>query len=535
MPVFREPHPIGFSPGAGSSAASSACSSAASMTYTSRLAAGHGTKYAATPSPVSDHAGPDHGGPDHGGPDHGGPRPPIPDHQVPARTELELAAAADDRRGRRATGFLAAVGAIGGVVLGLTIQAVLPVTGTLSNLLYVVSVLAASIGTYGVLVLLLLIARLPVLEQAIGQDHLISWHKRIAPWSMSLVFAHIVLVVASYAMDAQVNWFAQLWSLLTTTPWILPALAGTAAIIAAGWTSWKRVRRTIKHETWWTIHLYTYLGVALAFAHQITAGGPFLSGWSRGLWIGLYVAVFGAILGYRVVVPIVRSVRHDLRVEVVLPEAPGVSSVWVRGRDLAGLGVQEGQFFNWRFLHPGLGYEAHPYSVSAIRGDMMRLTVKALGDASAAMATVPAGTRVLVEGPYGAITPGRVAPDRRDRTRRTVLFAGGVGIGPVAALADRLAGQAPLDIVYRAGSMEAMAHRDELWALRSRPDVRVYLMPGHRDTYPLNPDHLRATIGPLDDAQVYVCGPKSMSHQVAHSARALGAKPTNIHYEVFDL
>ena len=522
MPVSRESRPIG--------SASSACTSAASMTYTSRLAAGHGTRYAAAPPAAAHHAQPDHAEP--GAPV---PGPPEPDQQVPARTDLEQAAADDDRRGRRATGFLAVVGAVGGVVLGLTIQAVFPLTGTLSNLIYVVSVLAASIGTYGVLVLLLLIARLPVLERAIGQDHLVSWHKRIAPWSMSLVFAHIVLVVASYAMDTNVNWFAEMWSLLSTTPWILPALAGTAAIIAAGWTSWKRVRRTIKHETWWTIHLYTYLGIALAFAHQITAGGPFLSGWSRALWVGLYVAVFGAIIGYRVVLPIVRSVRHDLRVEVVLPEAPGVSSVWVRGRDLAGLGAQEGQFFNWRFLHPGLGYEAHPYSVSAIRGDLMRLTVKALGDGSSAVATVPAGTRVLVEGPYGAVTPGRVAPDRQDRTRRTVLVAGGVGVGPVAALADRLAGQTTLDIVYRAGSMESMAHRDELWALRSRPGVRVHLMPGHRDAYPLSPDHLHAILGPLDDAQVYVCGPAALNRQVARSARALGAKPANIHHEVFDL
>ncbi|QGF23660.1 ferredoxin reductase family protein [Raineyella fluvialis] len=454
---------------------------------------------------------------------------------VSRRTPLRDQAAQDNTNARRATGFLVAVGAIGGVVLGLTIQAVLPLTGTLSNLLYVISVLAASIGTYGVLLLLLLIARLPVLERAIGQDHLATWHKWIAPWAMWLVFVHIILVTLSYGMDAKHNWFVELWSLTTTTPWILPALAGTAAIIAAGYTSWKRVRRTIKHETWWTIHLYTYLGIALAFAHQITAGGPFLSGWSRALWVGLYVAVFAAIIGYRVAVPIYRSLRHGLRVAAVTQEAPGVTSVWVRGRDLPLLGAQEGQFFNWRFLHPGLGYEGHPYSISAIRGDMMRLTVKALGDSSAAMASLPAGTRVMVEGPYGAVTPGRVAPDPEDRTRRTVLIAGGVGVGPVAALADRVAGEAPLEIIYRAASMDQMPHRDELWELQARPRVRVHLMPGHRRDYPLSPEHLRATVGRLDDAQVYVCGPASLNRQVVRSARALGARTENIHHEIFDL
>lgn len=465
----------------------------------------------------------------------GQPEAPLPRPTRPRRTPLKVAAEQDNANGRVATWFLAAVGAIGGVVLGLTIQAVLPLTGTLSNLIYVVSVLAASIGTYGVLILLLLIARLPVLERAIGQDHLVTWHKRIAPWAMWLVFVHIVLVVVSYGMDAQRNWFAELWDLTRTTPWILPALAGTLAIIAAGYTSWKRVRRTLKHETWWTVHLYTYLGIALAFAHQITAGGPFLSGWSRALWVALYVAVFGTIIGYRVLLPLYRSLRHGLRVAAVVPEAPDVVSVWVRGRDLPLLGAQEGQFFNWRFLHPGLGYEAHPYSISAIRGDMMRLTVKALGDASSSMAGLRIGTRVLVEGPYGAITPGRVAPDPEDRTRRTVLIAGGVGVGPVAALADRVAGEAPLDIIYRAGSMDLMPHRDELWGLQARPHVRVHLMPGHRRAYPLSPEHLRATVGRLDDAQVYVCGPAALNRQVVRSARALGARPENIHHEIFDL
>ncbi|SDB90629.1 Predicted ferric reductase [Raineyella antarctica] len=517
-PASRIPRPIGSDPGAASSA--------------------YATRAAGPAATVRDEYGTRPNDTRHYGPQRSAtPTRSSIDQRGTNEIALSLPAQADqdNLRARRATRFLAMVGAIGGVVLGLTIQAVFPLTGTLSNLIYAVSVLAASIGTYGVLILLLLIARLPVLERAIGQDHLVTWHKRIAPWSMSLVFAHIILVVTSYGMDAKVNWFAEMWSLVTKTPWILPALAGTAAIIAAGYTSWKRVRRTIKHETWWTIHLYTYLGIALAFAHQITSGGPFLSGWSRAMWIGLYVAVFGAIIAYRVVLPIVRSLRHDLKVAMVVQEAPGVTSVWVRGRRLAGLGASHGQFFNWRFLHPGLGYEAHPYSISAIRGDMMRITVKALGDASATMAQLPAGTRVLVEGPYGAVTPGRVAPDGEDRTRRTVLIAGGVGIGPVVALAERLAGEARLDVIYRAGSMESMAHRDELWALQSHPGVKVHLMPGHRHAYPLSPEHLRATVGRLDDAQVYVCGPATLNEQVVASARQIGARPANIHHEVFDL
>ena len=40
----------------------------------------------------------------------------------------------------------------------------------------------------------------------------------------------------------------------------------TALLFLAGITSYKRARRRFKYETWWSIHLYTYLALLLAFA-----------------------------------------------------------------------------------------------------------------------------------------------------------------------------------------------------------------------------------------------------------------------------
>lgn len=439
------------------------------------------------------------------------------------------------RLDRVATAVLIGVAVIGGLVLGLTLQAILPITLTWAGLTYATSVLAAVVGTYGVLVLMLLVSRLPVLERVYGQDRLVTWHKAIGPWALGLVFAHIVLVVASYAADLGTGWWAQLWALTTTMPWVLPALAGTLLLIAAGLTSWKHARRRIKYETWWTVHLYTYLAVLLAFAHQITSGGPFLSGAARALWVGLYVAVFGLIAYYRVVVPIVASRRHSLRVEAVVRETDDVVSVIMSGRDLARLDVQPGQFFNWRFDAPGLAYEAHPYSVSGLSGatpgarDRMRITVKALGDSSTALANVAPGTKVWFEGPYGAMTPGRLG------TRRVVMVAGGVGVAPIRALADSFAGRVPMTVIYRASSTADLALERELAALRDLPDVEVHVMAGSRRIHPLSPDHLRPYVGRLDDADVYVCGPQSLNDTVAATATALGADAERIHIEEFDL
>lgn len=233
----------------------------------------------------------------------------------------------------------------------------------------------------------------------------------------------------------------------TRQRWILAADVGALMLIVAGLTSWARARQRLPRQVWWTVHLYTYLAIALAFAHQITIDGPFLTGWARTVWIALYVLIGGLILGYRALLPLERSLHHDLRVAKVVRESRDVGSVWVSGRELDRLRVRPGQFAQWRFLADGLAYESHPYSFPApARDDLLRLTVKDLGDASALTARLRPGTRVLTEGPYGVMTPDRVCG-----TGRAVLVADGVGVAPARALAEGLAADgARVDVVVRA-------------------------------------------------------------------------------------
>ena len=142
-------------------------------------------------------------------------------------------------------------------------------------------------------------------------------------------------------------------------------------------------------------------------------------------WALLYTFTFALVIRYRLVAPALAAARHRLRVAAVIPEAAGVVSIVVQGRDLAELAPQPGQFFRWRFLAAGAWRTAHPFSLSAPPiGNRLRLTVKSLGDGSERLQRAPTGTRVIAEGPYGAMTADR-------RTRRDVLLiAGGVGITP---------------------------------------------------------------------------------------------------------
>ena len=133
------------------------------------------------------------------------------------------------------------------------------------------------------------------------------------------------------------------------------------------------------------MHLYTYLALFLSFSHQVDTGASFVGHpTARAWWTALWLGTLALVVGYRVLLPLARSLNHRVRVESVTPEGPGIYSITLRGRRLHRLPVAGGQFLQWRFLKRGLWWQAHPYSLSAApTGRHLRITVKVLGDHSA--------------------------------------------------------------------------------------------------------------------------------------------------------
>src|SRR3954470_366249 len=316
------------------------------------------------------------------------------------------------RPARRRPVVVDVLAAAAGLGLGITIglEAIAETAGSLSapgGIATALGRLAGLVAAYAMVVVVLLVARLPPLERAIGQDRLIAWHRRLGPWPLYLLLAHAVLITVGYAQQAHTGLLHQFGQLLLTYPGILASVAGSLLLFAAGITSYRLARRRMAYETWWSVHLYTYLALFLSFSHQIDTGASFVGHpvarlWWTGLWVGTLATVVGARIG----LPIWRSLRHRLRVEYVVRDTPDTVSVVMAGRRLDRLPVFGGQFFQWRFLEPGMWWQAHPYSISAApASNRLRITVKSLGDHSAALANLKPGTKVAVEGPYGAFTP----------------------------------------------------------------------------------------------------------------------------------
>ena len=389
--------------------------------------------------------------------------------------------------------------------------------------------LLAALASLGGLVLT---ARPAWLERGAGLDRMISWHRITG---MTAAFGMLVHVVASlYAAGggATALWTG-LVTLVTGTDWFVAAVAAAVLFAVVSLTSWRRIRTRMSYETWHMVHLAGYLAVALAFPHALFSGTTLGSSAAARLWwIALYAATTAIILWSRVGGIVRPALRGRTTISRIIPEAPGVASLVITGRGVDRLGARPGQFLSLRIMTRDLWWQAHPYSLSAApKAGALRLTVKALGDASTRTLSVAPGTRVLLEGPYGGMTMDQAAG------RRVLLIGAGVGLAPMRALLeDTNAAHAPL-VLARAHSPADLPLAAEFDHMAKARGGAMIPVTGPRTAFPggnpFTAEALAANIPDLRSRAAFVCGPKDLQDRVCRELERAGVPRDQIHSERF--
>ncbi len=395
--------------------------------------------------------------------------------------------------------------------------------------------ITALLGTYLALVGIVLMSRSPWLDQLFGSDGLVKWHRWVGFATLWLLVGHTVFTTVGYAAQARSSIVDEAVSLLTTYPWVLMATVALVLLIGVSVVSVRAARRRLSYETWYGIHLYAYLAIALAFLHELAVGTDFVDDRvAQAYWVTLYVLVIVLIVVFRIGRPIQLALRHRFRVAEVRQEAEDVVSVYITGRDLDKLPVRAGQFFQWRFLSNGGWWRAHPYSISAApNGRYLRITVKNSGDDSWFIQHLAPGTRVIAEGPYGSFTGAA------RRHARVLLIAGGIGITPLRAMLEEFPGPpGAVTVLYRASSWDHVVFRRELDAIAKAKGATIHYLVGRRHAGnhgpgPLDARSLARLVPDIKLRDIFVCGPDPMIETVQRNLHALRVPHNQIHAERF--
>jgi predicted ferric reductase len=392
--------------------------------------------------------------------------------------------------------------------------------------------LTGMIGGFLLLAQVLLMTRVGWLERWIGAHSLLIWHRELGAAVLLVILAHVGLTIVGYAKLDQQPAVAETWSMITTYEDMISATVATGILVVVGLLAVRTIRRIMPYELWYYIHLTSYLILLLSYGHQFADGEELMTaGFGRYYWGGLYIFVVLCLIWGRLLGPLALNLRHRLRVERVIPEAPDMVSIYIGGRRLDRLHARAGQYFRWRFLTSGCWWQAHPFSLSAAPNERwLRLTVKVVGDHTEKLPYLRAGTRVFAEGPSGVFTA-----DRRIRPR-ALLIAGGSGIAPIRALLEDL--PRGTVVIYRARSADELVFRQELnWLADVRQAQVWYVLGSREDPAPrqlFTPKGMRELVPDIRRRDVFLCGPAGLVDTSVATLRRLRVPRRQIHLDPFE-
>jgi predicted ferric reductase len=283
---------------------------------------------------------------------------------------------------------------------------------------------------------------------------------------------------------------------------------------------------------WWK-RTHVLMGiplVALGF-HVFTVPSDVSRFWPLTVWVALLFAAAAGAAVWRRFLYARFGPRHAYTVRQVR-QLGAITEVYLvpHGSPLA---FTPGQFVFVSFLSARISPEKHPFTISsAPNSPELRLSMKILGDWTAELGALAAGTDAVVYGPYGAFGE-RAFQGAGDQ----VWIAGGIGITPFLGMAAAYAAtpgvRGTVHLFYCTGTPEEAAYLPELTALSaSFPALHLTNHTSNLLGF-ITAERVAHTVGDVRRTPIFLCGPKPMTDALIAQFQELNVKPRNIITEDF--
>lgn len=286
----------------------------------------------------------------------------------------------------------------------------------------------------------------------------------------------------------------------------------------------------LAYPTWKNIHKFMGIALVLGFMHINTITSdvsrfPLLRFWIVTLLIlGLISYIYKLFLYDYFPRPkktkIAKVIKKGNVVEIYLKPLEGK------------IPFEAGQYFFLKFLDSKVvSKEEHPFSVSSSLSDeLLRFSIKNLGDFTSKLMEIEEGVRVDLRGPFGTLLKG-ITKKKTD----LVFIAGGIGITPFLSVFPLLKDHKNNVVVaYLTKNLSECLYMEEINAhcLLNKNLCHINHLSdqtGHMDS-----ETLLKNLKSFENKDFYICGPeKMMSYFVAELSKN-GVKSSFIHLENFN-
>ena len=383
-----------------------------------------------------------------------------------------------------------------------------------------------------------LVARFQRVAAPFGIDVLLQFHRQIAYVGLAFVLAHpLLLFVANTKFLALLN---PLTAPLRAHMAVLSVIALLTLVALSVW----RKRLHISYETWQLTHgVLAVVAVVAALVHVLLVDYYVDEPWEKALWILMSAAFVWLLVWVRIIKPLQRY-RRSWVIEKVIPERGNTYTMVLepsagRAHNANGFTFEPGQFAWIMVGRSPFAITQHPFSFSssAERTDRVMLSVKAAGDFTSEIGSLVPGTKVYLDGPYGAFTV-----DRHEGPG-FVFIGAGVGVTPLMSMMRTLADRKdvrPSYLFLNNRDTESIIFREEIEALKSRLNLTVVHVLSHPDDAwkgergHLNADLCRRYLPErYHHLQYFICGPGPMMDATEDALAEIGVPADRVHTERF--
>lgn len=414
-------------------------------------------------------------------------------------------------------------------------------TGLVFNSLATVFVriggLLGLLSALAVLYQFILQSRLPILERYVGTPLIHKVHRYNGYAIFWLLCGHVTFVTFGHSRLHDISFIHQYIDQALYYPFVLFASFAFWLLMGVIVTSITMVRKNLRYEYWYGIHLAVYLAILLGFLHQINNGSTLLTtDWFKAYWIVLYILVLGTVAYFRFIRLVLRYKKYGFYVKKVEKETQDTVSIYIgTNKPLPANFFIPGQFGIWRFFNRQLWWQAHPFTISSSSPEQgLRLTPKAVGDFTFDLKKIKPGTKLFFDGPHGVFTNERL------EGKKPLFIAGGIGITPLRAMLGSMGSKAKDAIIIHAvKTPEDEALSGELKSIVKKTGAKLYYIysekaPAGKKTAHISSGLLKKLVPDPGSRAVALCGPPPMMDAVEKELINLGIAKNDIHTERFD-